>query len=546
MISAGIATKVAGVSDENNNTRDRSVLRLWLLTITFLGSVAVALYFLVYTLDFFLVAKRAKDLGFWEMFTRLTPEDAGNAVGGMLEVFAAVLGITMTVASIVVQLAATRYTPRITDLFIRDRITQSVVAYYLLSAIYCVWITYSIRQGGEGDSKHFVPIVGVLLNSLLMTGALLLMAPFFAYVFYFLSPEKVVERIREQTLARVDEVSHGKGRLVDQQAQVLEGVEQLADVALNTIQNKDKIIASRSVDALRELCVEYLVSKKDLPEAWFTIGVKIAANPDFVAVTEERRADINRQRSWLEYKVLRQYQMLYAEALNRMRDINYLLAIDTRYIGEAAIRAGDLEVLKLTVKFFNTYLRATLNARDIRTAYNILNQYRILAEEIIRAELNDLAEEVGNYFKYYGQLAFGMKVTFVTECVAYDLGALNELAHRLGSDALPRLLQILLEVDKEAEVEVQETSLRGVRKAQIKLATYFLLKEEEGLARQIFEDMRDERPDRLKSIRVELLAIDSKDFWEIIDRGENFDYLVPERKEKLHVFFSWFPREKME
>ena len=48
-----------------------------------------------------------------------------------------------------------------------------------------------------------------------------------------------------------------------------------------------------------------------------------------------------------------------------------------------------MEVLQLVVKFFNTYLRATLNARDVRTAYNILNQYRILTEEIIRAGMDE-------------------------------------------------------------------------------------------------------------------------------------------------------------
>lgn len=461
----------------------------------------------------------------------------------MAEVLAAILGIIITVASIIVQLAATRYTPRITDMFFKDRINLTVIAYYIVAAVYCIWITYSIRTGGSSH-KFFVPVVGVFINTVLVTVALALMAPYFTYVFHFLQPENVVTRIREQTISWVEEtVSKGRD-IADQQELVLEGVEQLADVALNTIQNKDKIIASRSVDALRELCVEYLSRKSELPAKWHAIGLKIGTNPDFVAVTEERREDIERQQTWVEYKVLRQYQMLYAEALNVMRDINYLLAIDTRYIGEAAIASKDLEVLQLVVKFFNTYMRATLNARDVRTAYNILNQYRILTEEIIRAGLNDLAEEVGNYFKYYGQLAFGMKLSFVTECVAYDLCTLNELAHRLRSPASQKLLKILLEVDKEAEAEVQETSLRGVRKAQIKLATYFLLDGQEELARQIYLDMKDERPDRLRSIRTELLAIDSKDFWEIIDRGENFDYLVPERKEKLMVFLGGSPKRK--
>ena len=67
-----------------------------------------------------------------------------------------------------------------------------------------------------------------------------------------------------------------------------------------------------------------------------------------------------------------------------MRDINYLIAIDTRYIGEAAGAAKDAELVELVFRFMNSYLRATLNARDVRTAYNVLNQYRLLVEPMLR------------------------------------------------------------------------------------------------------------------------------------------------------------------
>ncbi len=529
------------MAQSEKDARFLGTLKTWVVSVALLGSVAAVLYFTVYTLDFF-IAGDDKSVTFFQIFHRVDPGDAANIVGGMAEVLAAILGIIITVASIIVQLAATRYTPRITTMFFRDRINLGVIAYYIVAAVFCIWITFSIRSA---RGHEFVPVFGVLLNCFFMTIALLLMAPYFTYVFHFLQPENVVIRIREMTIDRVANLDEIERSVADQQEAVLEGAEQLADVALNTIQNKDKIIASRSVDALRQLAVEYLGRKSDLPQAWFDIGGKIASDPDFVAVTEDKRVEMSKERTWFEYKVLRQYQMIYSEALNRMRDINYLVAIDTRYIGEAALAVEDREVLELSIKFFNTYLRATLNARDIRTAYNIMNQYRILAEEVIRAGRTDTAEEVGNYFKYYGQLAFGMELSFMTECVAYDLCTLVEVAHQLESPAMEKLLKILLEVDKEAEAEVQETSLRGVRKAQIKLATYFLLAGEEGHAREIYRDMQDERADRLRSIRSELLAIDSKDFWEIIDRGENFDYLVPERKEQLHVFFGWFPKEKM-
>ena len=99
-----------------------------------------------------------------------------------------------------------------------------------------------------------------------------------------------------------------------------------------------------------------------------------------------------------------------------------------------------------------------------------------------------------------------------------------------------------MEVDKEAEGEAQEKSLRGVRKAQIKMATYFLLHEDQERAQRIYLDMKHEPIERIRSIRVELLAVESKDFWEVIDRGENFDYLNPERRALLKDFFSRFPQ----
>jgi hypothetical protein len=160
-------------------------------------------------------------------------------------------------------------------------------------------------------------------------------------------------------------------------------------------------------------------------------------------------------------------------------------------------------------------------------------------------------EEVGQHFKYYAQLAHGMGLGFVTETAAYDLCSLCELASDLASDMHDRLLAIFLEIDKEAETTAEEKALRGVRKAQAKLATFYLLRGHAAYARAIYEDMRLESPERLRSIRDELLGVASKHFWEVVDRGTNFDYIDDARKEKLRAFFAQFeslaklpPREK--
>jgi hypothetical protein len=253
--------------------------------------------------------------------------------------------------------------------------------------------------------------------------------------------------------------------------------------------------------------------------------------------------DIERRHTWVEWKVLRQFQGIYHEALVSMRDVAYVIAIDTRYIGEAAIANDDREGLAVCVKFFNSFLRSTLNARDVRTAYNLLHQYRELAEVLLRAGWHEKAAEIAGYVKYYSHVSFRMQLPFVTETCAYDLCSLCELAHDLRSPVENTILKEFLEVDQPTTEggDAEETGLRGVRKAQVKLATYYIVNDAEPMARRIHEDMKNERPERLRSIRDELKSVMSEDFWEVIDRGRNFDYLTPPRKQALNVFYGWFP-----
>jgi hypothetical protein len=459
-----------------------------------------------------------------------------NALGNMAQVVAAVLGIVITVVSIVVQLAATRYTPRIADMFFRDKTNLGVLAFFVVACINAVWVSVSVE-------KNFVPRYSIVFMMLLVTFSLLMMVPYFAYVFDFLDPDRVVGRIQQQAVAsaigasKTDHVEEG-------QRKALQGVEQLSDIAVNAVSQKDKAIASGSIDAVKDLVVTYLGKKSSLGGDWFRIGDWLRQNPDFVSLAPESVDDLQQKRVWLEWKALRQYQAIYNEALGEMPDINHQISINTRYVGEAALETKDGEALALSVKFFNTYLRATLNKQQVRTAYNVLNQYRQLAERALTVGQHPIVGDIGFYFKYYGQIAHGMDLGFVTETCAYDMAGLCERAFELKSPAHDTVIKLLLELDREAESQSQESMLKGVRKAQAKLASFYLnagTDDGEKYARQIFMDMKDERPERLRSIRDELLRLETKDYWEVIDRGTNFDYVDAARKEKLKVFFGWFP-----
>ncbi len=508
--------------------------RLWVAPIAVLAGVALVAFAGFYILDHIATGgPPTADPSVLERYFYFDPNKITDAVAALAGMIAAVLGIVITVVSIIVQLSADRYTG-VAQMFLRDKVNVGVMAYFVVACVCGVWLSMSLQDA-------FVPRATVVAMMLATTVGLVLMLPYFAYVFWFLEPGNIVARIRAEAVNSTTEAA----RLVDrdkcQAAQVpaLNAMEELSDITSNSISGKDKIIASRAVDALKDYALQYLEMKDSASEAWFEIGEGIRSNPDFVAMDPESLQDLVERKTWVEWKVLRQYLGIYNEALSPMPDINYLIAIDTRYIGEAAGERRDEELITLVFRYMNSYMRATLNAKAVRTAYNVLNQYRLLIEAMLRQGNGAAAVEAVKHLNYYGHVSYDMKLTFVTETVAYDISTLCQRAHEVGASQQDEMLAQFLLLDQPLRVASQERGLLGVRKAQVKLAAYYLNVGEVDKARLIADDMRGEPADRLGQIRDGLMRVETKDFWEIIDRGRNFEYMPPAQRAQMDTFFSW-------
>jgi hypothetical protein len=519
-------------------------LGLWLVPIAILGGIALVVFVSLYALDHHVtggISDPHPDSAAGR-YVRFEPTLISDALSGLAGMTAAVLGIVITVVSLLVQLTAERYTG-VAQMFLRDRRNIVVMAYYVVTCVVGVAISLSLHN-------EFVPRAAVFSMMCATAFGLIMMLPYFAYVFRFLEPVNLVARIERE--AAIDVAGAATTRdpdaIVEGQAPALAALEELTDITSNSISGKDKIIASRAVDAIRDFVTGYLAVKHRADPRWFVIGDGIRDNPDFVAMDPESLRELEADRTWLEWKALRQYLAIYAEAQGEMPDINYLIAIDTRYVGEAALARGDRAVVELAFRFMNSYLRAALNARGVRTAYNVMNQYRLLVEAMIRGGASDLALDGVRHMIYYGRTSYDMQLGFVTETVAYDVSALCEFAHiqgqgpgqagqgRAGLD--DEILAMFLELDQPLRVKRQESGLQGVRKAQVKLACYYLAAGIEDRAARIAADMAGEDSDRLRSIRDQLARVESKKYWEIIDRGRNFDYMPPRQKEQMDRFFA--------
>jgi hypothetical protein len=492
---------------------------------------------------------------FWasprEWLLRLDPAIALDTLSNAAEVVAGVLAIAITVVAIVVELAATRYTHRITALFVREPVNIGVMSFFVLTTVQCVWIAATLGQ--VSASEPVIPNAGLALTLAMVTVCLLALLPYFAFVFSFLSPPNVIGRIRVNALDAIRKAK--RSPKVSLKTDVLEAIEEIEDIARGAVEHSDRSIAMAGIDALADLMLEYDRHVPELPDAWFDMEEEVLHNPDFVSMAPVVLDEMLGDRLWVEVKIFRQYQALFTSSLNRARDVCNIIALNTQRIGTHATGvatstaraagpsrepgAGRDELLNLTVRFFNSYLRAAINANDLRTAYYMLNQYRLLVEAAVVAGLDASVMAMAEYFRYYGQLSYNRGQTFLLEAVAYDIVQVIQRGLDIHSPLVDPLINLLLEVDKESGSAAQEESLLTVRRAQVQLAALFLVRGEQARARRIYEDLKNERPERLIRIRDDLTTEDRPRFWEFTDRGVNFGYLPPEQRSKLPEFFAW-------
>ena len=121
-----------------------SFRRFWLLPLAALTGIAAAVFLAGYLIDFYATPGLKQGLA-----ATLFGYDLGtcqNALANLAQVIAAILGIAITVVSIIVQLAATRYTPRVAEMFFRDRTNVGVMTFFVVSCIDALWVSISVTQ----------------------------------------------------------------------------------------------------------------------------------------------------------------------------------------------------------------------------------------------------------------------------------------------------------------------------------------------------------------------------------------------------------------
>ena len=192
-----------------------------------------------------------------------------DVVANSAEVVAAVLGIAVTVVAIIVELAATRYNHRITTLFVREPKNIAVLTFFVLTVLLCIWVS-ATTSPDSGTIWHAITLT-------MISASLIMLLPYFAYVFAFISPLSVIRHISALAVKALDRPDISRSRHV-----VIDSVDELQDVLRSAIDAGDRDIAMEAVYGLSGLLERYTDVRSTLSPEWFELHPTIAADPDFV------------------------------------------------------------------------------------------------------------------------------------------------------------------------------------------------------------------------------------------------------------------------
>jgi Predicted membrane protein (DUF2254) len=463
-------------------------------------------------------------------FTTVLWTDAAHvsdAIGGFIELLAAILGLMITVLAIVLQLAAQRYGTRLIDLFLTDKVNRMYFVLMVCSLLYSIIVTYAIKN-------EFYPSLALQILLVLTLVEISLLGPYILFVFKFLTPTNLLAAIQKTSVNSVVKATERKNYpyLKKYQNEVAISFEQVTDTALSANSQMDRNLGLMAINQLREMMLDYLQHKHQLPKLWFLVN-----QDKFIGISSDFYEEFCEKHLWVEAKAFMDMDLIYRSCISNMSDAVSAIAYNTRVIGEAAIKTRDDDLLEMAIKFFNTFIRVSINGKNIRAIFNLFYQYRMMTESVFDYDRKVSAKILG-HFLYYGETCLQMGLGFVLLTAAFDLGGMVAVAYDKKVSNIKELLLIFMALEDKVDRKKDMVWYTGVRNAQLILASYLLSKGDKELLPIVVEDLKSETLDQLLKWRDGLLAIEDRKFWEFTDRGYRFEYIDETQKKFLNLFYE--------
>lgn len=427
--------------------------------------------------------------------------------------------LAMLIATIgfAIPLTANMHTPKLIEMFLRDRINRLVLTFIAFGAAHVLWVSYLIGPA-------FAPTWSVALSIYLALVGWAVLIPYFFYVVRFIDPSRLVMRLRDAS-TRIVERAAGRGvDPAEAQQELTTRIGQIGTITIKSLDRNDRDVAAEGAWALKLLLDHYGRHKARMPREWFVVD-----RSNFVGFSDKALEMLVEAKTWYEMKVLQQLELAFLRAMHGPTDTVAVFSDALRVIACRSHERHDEQALRLQVRFFNNFLRESIRCGELRAVYDVLHQYRQLAKTII--ERDNLVIEIGRHITYYAGMARTYGMVFAPQLAVFDLGWITRRAYDSQRRAAPALLEQVLALPHRTDADVHSMAV----KAKLILGAYFLENGRAAEAEQVRENLSDVDREELARAEADLLSAD-RSFFEVTDRQHNLEYVPPERRDSLVRF----------
>jgi hypothetical protein len=428
-----------------------------------------------------------------------------------------VLAMLLATIGLAIPLTANMHTPKLIEMFLKDRVNRWVLSFMALGAGHVLWVEYMI-------GPNFTPRWAITAAIYMAIAGWIVLLPYFFYVVRFVDPSRLIVRLRENAMGVIEAVAERKVDPQDSQTELSTRVNQLGTIIIKSLDRNDRDVAAEGTWAIKQMLDEYDKYKSRMPKEWFKVD-----RADFVGLSDEALEMLTENRTWLEMKCLQQIEHGFLRALHGANDTVSTFSDATRVIACRADLHHDEHAIRLCVRFFNNYLREAIKARNLRAVYDVFHQYRRLGRDLI--DRPELLRAIGNHFSYYATMARTYGMVFAPQLAIFDLGWVARRAYERASPAAGDLLKILLALPHRTGNDLHSMAV----KAKLIVGGFFVEIKLDAEAELVRKNLSDVDAINIERAEIELLAAE-RSFFEVTDRQLNLEYVPPERREPLKQF----------
>jgi Predicted membrane protein (DUF2254) len=428
-----------------------------------------------------------------------------------------VLAMLIATIGLAIPLTANMHTPKLIEMFLRDRINRYVLTFMAFGAAHVLWVEYMI-------GPQFAPLWSITIAIWLALVGWALLIPYFFYVVRFVDPSRLLIRLRDDAMQIVEQVANRKRDPLEAQLLLSTRVGQIGTIIIKSLDRDDRDVAAEGAWVVKLLLDHYDSRKSRMPREWFIVD-----RADFVGLSDEALEMVNEAKTWYEMKCLLQLEHGFLRSVQGASDNVSTFSDALRVIAARCELHHDEQALRLAIRFFNNYLREAIKAKNLRAVYDVFHQYRRLGRELL--DRPELLREIGRHFAYYAGMARTYGMVFAPQLAIFDLGFVTRRAYERASPASAELLKECLSLPHRTGDDIHSMAV----KAKLILGGFFVENKLENEAALVRANLRDVSTVEIEHAEAALLAAE-RSFFEVTDRQLNLEYVPPERREPLRKF----------